>query len=211
MIQPELWDQMVDPDRGALAPERDALWDEAVALIREHGAASTSFLQRKLRIGYSRAARLIDELEEAGLVGPAHGNTPREVLAGAADAAAVADDFRSRLDKAFETRPNPLPPETDADFDFDVDPDLEILGERDGDPAPARDDDPGFGQVIEPAADPEPGFDSDAGVDAAAETPVGSAAEAAAEAAAEPGAAPRRRLERDREPDETTIRPWIEG
>jgi hypothetical protein len=49
-------------------------------LIREHETASTSFLQRKLRIGYTRAARLIDQLEDAGLVGPAQGNQPREVL-----------------------------------------------------------------------------------------------------------------------------------
>ncbi len=104
MIQPELWDQMVDPDKGALAPERDELWEQAVALIREHKSASTSFLQRKLRIGYSRAARLIDELEEAELIGPAQGNNPREVLIGPEAGEIPPDDYRSRLDRAFETR-----------------------------------------------------------------------------------------------------------
>ena len=84
LIQPELWDKMLDPEPADAADGRDALWDEAVAVVRAHRTASTSFLQRKLRIGYSRAARLIDELEEAGLVGPSQGGSHgREVLAGA--------------------------------------------------------------------------------------------------------------------------------
>jgi S-DNA-T family DNA segregation ATPase FtsK/SpoIIIE len=61
--------------------DRDDLFDEAVTVVRQHRTASTSFLQRKLRVGYSRAARLLDELEEAGVVGPAQGNQPRAVLA----------------------------------------------------------------------------------------------------------------------------------
>ena len=47
--------------------------------------ASTSFIQRKLRVGYSRAARLIDILEEKGVIGPSQGSKPREVLIGASD------------------------------------------------------------------------------------------------------------------------------
>lgn len=58
----------------------DPLLDEAREIIIETKKASTSYLQRKLRIGYSRAARLIDILEEQGVVGPAQGSRPREVL-----------------------------------------------------------------------------------------------------------------------------------
>ena len=101
MIQPELWAQMMDPQSGALAGARDPLWDEAVAVIRESRAASTSFLQRKLRIGYARAGRLMDQLEAAGLVGPAQGSGPREVHIDSDADVAAADDYRTRLDKAF--------------------------------------------------------------------------------------------------------------
>ncbi len=58
----------------------DALLEEAERVIREAGRASTSLLQRRLRIGYSRAARIIDILEQQGVVGPADGSRPRDVL-----------------------------------------------------------------------------------------------------------------------------------
>lgn len=60
----------------------DDLYEEARDIVREAGKASTSYLQRRLRIGYSRAARLIDLLEERGVIGPADGAKPREVLSG---------------------------------------------------------------------------------------------------------------------------------
>jgi DNA segregation ATPase FtsK/SpoIIIE, S-DNA-T family len=60
--------------------ENDALFDEAVRLVFEFGKASTSLLQRRLRIGYGRAAHLIDMMERDGLVGPADGSKPREIL-----------------------------------------------------------------------------------------------------------------------------------
>lgn len=58
----------------------DELFDDAKELVIQAGKASTSFLQRRLKVGYSRAARLIDLLEEAGIVGPADGAKPREIL-----------------------------------------------------------------------------------------------------------------------------------
>ncbi len=58
----------------------DELYDDARQVVIAAGKASTSYLQRKLRIGYSRAARLIDILEERGVIGPAEGSRPREVL-----------------------------------------------------------------------------------------------------------------------------------
>lgn len=58
----------------------DALYEEARAIIIEAGKGSTSYLQRKLKVGYARAARLMDMLEERGVIGPADGAKPREVL-----------------------------------------------------------------------------------------------------------------------------------
>jgi len=60
----------------------DDLYSEAKAAVEEAGRASTSYLQRKLRIGYSRAARLMDILEEKGVIGPADGSRPRDILSG---------------------------------------------------------------------------------------------------------------------------------
>ncbi len=60
--------------------EEDELFDEAKKTVIQAGKASASFLQRKLRVGYARAARLIDLLEEAGIVGPADGAKPRDIL-----------------------------------------------------------------------------------------------------------------------------------
>lgn len=58
----------------------DELYEDARAVVIEAGKASTSYIQRKLKVGYSRAARLIDLLEERGVVGPADGAKPREIL-----------------------------------------------------------------------------------------------------------------------------------
>jgi DNA segregation ATPase FtsK/SpoIIIE, S-DNA-T family len=60
--------------------ENDELFEDAVRLVFEFGKASTSLLQRRLRIGYGRAAHLIDMMERDGLVGPADGSKPREIL-----------------------------------------------------------------------------------------------------------------------------------
>ncbi len=60
--------------------EHDDLYQDAVRLVIEFGKASTSLLQRRLRIGYGRAAHLIDLMEQDGIVGAADGPKPREVL-----------------------------------------------------------------------------------------------------------------------------------
>ncbi len=73
------------PDINAVADARDDLFDDAVRLVAEHQQASTSFLQRRLKVGYSRAARLMDELEAAGIVGPIVGAKPREILVESAE------------------------------------------------------------------------------------------------------------------------------
>jgi S-DNA-T family DNA segregation ATPase FtsK/SpoIIIE len=62
-------------------PQGDPLMDDAIDIIRREGRASVSMLQRRMRIGYTRAARLVDTLEEKGIVGPPeHGTGVREVL-----------------------------------------------------------------------------------------------------------------------------------
>lgn len=62
------------------AGDSDDLYDEAAEAVREAGKASTSYLQRKLGIGYARASTLMDLLETNGVIGPAYGSKPRELL-----------------------------------------------------------------------------------------------------------------------------------
>lgn len=71
-----LFDSIVDGG----GEDEDELYDQAKAAVIEAGKASTSYIQRKLRIGYSRAARLMDILEERGVIGPADGAKPRSVI-----------------------------------------------------------------------------------------------------------------------------------
>jgi len=75
---------------GEGADSDDELYDEAARLVVAERQASASFLQRRMRIGFSRAARLIDIMERDGLLGPPQGSKPREVL--------VKPDFFSEID-----------------------------------------------------------------------------------------------------------------
>jgi S-DNA-T family DNA segregation ATPase FtsK/SpoIIIE len=71
--------------------EKDELFDEAARLVVANGQASTSMLQRRFRIGFSRAGRLVDMMEREGIVGPADGSKPREIL--------VAADYYETVDR----------------------------------------------------------------------------------------------------------------
>ena len=62
------------------AEQLDVLFEKAVDIVLETGTASTSFLQRKLSVGYARGAKIIDQLEEKGIIGPANGSKGREIL-----------------------------------------------------------------------------------------------------------------------------------
>jgi S-DNA-T family DNA segregation ATPase FtsK/SpoIIIE len=66
--------------RGGEDPERDDLYGKAIDLVATTGQASASFIQRRLRVGYPRAARMIEMMEEDQIIGPASGGKPREVL-----------------------------------------------------------------------------------------------------------------------------------
>lgn len=71
---------LTDIPETASTMEADELLKDAVELVVETGQASISMLQRKFRVGYNRAARLVDQMEERGIVGPSLGSKPREVL-----------------------------------------------------------------------------------------------------------------------------------
>jgi len=70
----------VDGDADGGEDVDDDLYQDAIRVVCDAGRASTSTLQRRLRIGYGRAARLIDLMEKDGIVGPPDGTKPREVL-----------------------------------------------------------------------------------------------------------------------------------
>ncbi len=73
----EVRQDIFDPTNGG---GTDELYESAKQIVVQHQQGSISLLQRRLKIGYSRAARLIDEMEEEGIVGPADGSKPRQVF-----------------------------------------------------------------------------------------------------------------------------------
>ena len=79
---------------GAGGEEQDPAYDQAVRMAVQQGQISVSHIQRRLKLGYARAARLVDMMEQNGIVGPADGSKPREVL--------VEPDFLARLDQMRE-------------------------------------------------------------------------------------------------------------
>ncbi len=86
----ELLDEVESEDSGGggedeLHPDEDPLLEEAIALVAQMGTASTSMLQRRLRLGYTRAGRLIDMLERRGIISGYEGSKPRQVLIAEAD------------------------------------------------------------------------------------------------------------------------------
>ncbi len=89
-FQQELLEEVESADGGGgdsdeLDPDHDDLLDDAIALVAQMGTASTSMLQRRLRLGYTRAGRLIDMLERRGIISGYEGSKPRQVLITEAD------------------------------------------------------------------------------------------------------------------------------
>ena len=70
----------VDGGAGVGVSDRDPLFEEVARLVVQTNTASTSSIQRRYRIGYNRAGSIMDQLESAGIVGPAQGGKPRSVL-----------------------------------------------------------------------------------------------------------------------------------
>ncbi|MGY4794500.1 DNA translocase FtsK [Lysinibacillus fusiformis] len=73
-------EEMIPSEEETILEETDDLYDEAVQLVVNMQTASVSMLQRRFRIGYSRAARIVDQMEQRGIVGPPEGSKPRQVL-----------------------------------------------------------------------------------------------------------------------------------
>jgi S-DNA-T family DNA segregation ATPase FtsK/SpoIIIE len=124
--EPEFQDELLEevPSEAASADEEDSLnadedplLQEAIFLVAQMGTASTSMLQRRLRLGYTRAGRLIDMLERRGIISGYEGSKPRQVLIAEADVPRIL----SHLAEAGGARPAPPPPEPDVPADL---PDL---------------------------------------------------------------------------------------
>jgi DNA segregation ATPase FtsK/SpoIIIE, S-DNA-T family len=81
----EAHDVQVEVDEDGFDPDEDALLDRAIEIVVQAQTASTSLLQRRLRVGYTRAGRLIDMLERRGIISGYEGSKPRRVLIGEAD------------------------------------------------------------------------------------------------------------------------------
>jgi S-DNA-T family DNA segregation ATPase FtsK/SpoIIIE len=79
--RPEVLEIKKEMEAAAADEEYDEMYDQAVAIVTETQQASISMIQRRLRVGYNRAARMIEQMERDGVVGPADGAKPREVYA----------------------------------------------------------------------------------------------------------------------------------
>jgi S-DNA-T family DNA segregation ATPase FtsK/SpoIIIE len=86
-----------DGPEDGFSPDEDPLLEDAIRLCVEMGTASTSMLQRRLRLGYTRAGRLIDMLERRGVISGYEGSKPRQVLVGAGDVEHVITNLRERV------------------------------------------------------------------------------------------------------------------
>ena len=73
-------DEDVEEEPGLFSDGEDPLYDQALQIVIQAGKASASYIQRRLKIGYNRAARLVEDMEARGIVGPANGSKPREVI-----------------------------------------------------------------------------------------------------------------------------------
>ena len=79
--RPEVFEIKKETEAAAADEEYDEMYDQAVAIVTETQQASISMVQRRLRVGYNRAARMIEQMERDGVIGPADGAKPREVYA----------------------------------------------------------------------------------------------------------------------------------
>jgi DNA segregation ATPase FtsK/SpoIIIE, S-DNA-T family len=115
----ELLEEVVDEsDTGSgeddgFDPDEDPLLEEAIGLVAQMGTASTSMLQRRLRLGYTRAGRLIDMLERRGIISGYEGSKPRQVLITEADVPRILVALNERAGPAAVATAEPTPPEPD--------------------------------------------------------------------------------------------------
>jgi S-DNA-T family DNA segregation ATPase FtsK/SpoIIIE len=103
-----------EPDAPAadeFSPDEDPLLEDAIRLVAEMGTASTSMLQRRLRLGYTRAGRLIDMLERRGVISGYEGSKPRQVLVAGGDVERILANLREKDGSAGpgSAAPEPVP------------------------------------------------------------------------------------------------------
>jgi S-DNA-T family DNA segregation ATPase FtsK/SpoIIIE len=113
-VEPE---QPADKGDDEFDPDEDPLLGDAIQLVVEMGTASTSMLQRRLRLGYTRAGRLIDMLERRGVISGYEGSKPRQVLVTEADLPRVLSNLRERGDNVEAPQLVPVPDEPELDSD----------------------------------------------------------------------------------------------
>ena len=109
-------------DEGEGGEALDPLFDKAVDVVLESGRASTSFLQRKLSVGYSRGSKIMDQLEEKGIIGPQDGAKPREIRINKQQwiqmqAQGPAPDFTAENTEQMSFEPQDEAPENEDNFD----------------------------------------------------------------------------------------------
>jgi len=121
----ELLEEVEDEDAGGasredeFSPDEDPLLEEAISLVAQMGTASTSMLQRRLRLGYTRAGRLIDMLERRGIISGYEGSKPRQVLISEADVPRILTHLAEGAPGS--RTPAPVPdtgPETSSDVEL---------------------------------------------------------------------------------------------
>jgi S-DNA-T family DNA segregation ATPase FtsK/SpoIIIE len=114
-FQDELLEEVVDDSKGGESdddgfdPDEDDLLDEAIAMVAQMGTASTSMLQRRLRLGYTRAGRLIDMLERRGIISGYEGSKPRQVLISEADVPRILAQLKGGEQREPERVPGRAP------------------------------------------------------------------------------------------------------
>jgi S-DNA-T family DNA segregation ATPase FtsK/SpoIIIE len=116
----ELLEEVVDSEEGdgssddpEFHPDEDPLLDDAIALVAQMGTASTSMLQRRLRLGYTRAGRLIDMLERRGVISGYEGSKPRQVLITEADVPRILAHLAEGGSHGSPAAPAPVPGDGD--------------------------------------------------------------------------------------------------
>jgi len=119
-VEPEVADKG-GGDEDGFDPDEDPLLGDAIQLVVEMGTASTSMLQRRLRLGYTRAGRLIDMLERRGIISGYEGSKPRQVLVTEGDLPRVL----AALDAATPSAPE-IPPQPDAAEPPATDPEMDL-------------------------------------------------------------------------------------
>jgi len=107
-VEPEAGEDGADPE---FDPDEDPLLHDAIVLVAEMQTASTSMLQRRLRLGYTRAGRLIDMLERRGVISGYEGSKPRQVLIGEADVPRVLAALAERGAPRGAPVPEPVVPD----------------------------------------------------------------------------------------------------